>query len=60
MTSDVLNISNTPAKVDKKCENSVESDKSSKSKKAGMSVSNGSGKKSPAKNPKLTSDNKVE
>ena len=60
VASDAGKASSTLVKVDKKYENSVESDKSSEAKKAGMSVSNGSGKKSPAKNPKLTTDNKLE
>ena len=60
VATDIGKTSSIPAKVDKKHENSVESDKSSKAKKAGPSVSKGSGKKSLAKHPKLTTDNKLE
>ena len=60
VASDIGKSSSTPAKVDKKHENSVESDNNSKTKKTGTSVSKGSGKKSPAKNPKPTTDFKLE
>ena len=50
-----------PAKVDKKHENSFESDRSVKSKKqAGTSVSKSSGRKSRVKNPQIFTDNKLE
>ena len=51
VASYVGNSSNTPAKVDKKHENSVESEKKSKSKKAGTSVSKGSGRNDRLKTP---------
>ena len=60
VASNIQQASSAPAKINKKRENSVESDKSTKSRKGGMSVSKGSGKKSLAKNPKLTTDNKLE
>ena len=59
VATDVQQASSTPAKVYKKHENSVESDKSTKARKAGTSGSKGCGKKSLTKNPKLTTDNKL-
>ena len=60
IASDVQQASSTPAKVTKKCENSVESDKSTSTRKAGTPGSKGSVKKSPAKSSKLTTGNKLE
>ena len=52
--------SSSPANSNKKRENSADSNRNSKEKKAGTSVCKGSGKKSLAKIPKLTTDNKLE
>ena len=60
VAKDVHQASSTPAKVTKKRENSVESNRSTKERKAGASVSKGSVRKSPAKSTKLTTDNKLE
>ena len=60
VASNVKLASSAPEKVTRKHENSVQSDKSTSTRKAGTSGSKGSGKKSPAKNPKLITDNKLE
>ena len=58
VATDVSQAGSSPAGSNKKRENSVDSNRSLKERKDGTYVSKGCGKKSLAKNPKLTTDNK--
>ena len=60
VAKDVQQARRIPAKVNRKRENSEESNMSTKERKAAMSVSKGSLKKSLAEITKLTTDNKLE
>ena len=60
IAKDVKQACSTQAKVNRRCENSVESNRSTKEWKAGTSVSKGSVKKSLAKTTKLSTGKKLE
>ena len=60
VAKEVHQASSTPDKNNSKCQNSEESNRSTKERKTGSSVNKGSVKKSLAEPIKLTTDNKLE